>query len=189
MNIFKRFFQSIRRKTDNKSVSVTVVSEKQKERIMDEKEQVKVEEKATEATDNKNIVNDKAVETAKPDETPKTDGAQPVEEKPEEQPKPTEEPETPTVTEAEPSGNGIRIEDVVLKSDLHEAIAALEAKYDALFKENNDLKEKLAESEKTSKDLRAKYEDDDFGGYSKKGVEGKNKSANDTFESYSKQFM
>ena len=42
MNIIKRFLKSIGRKSDNKSVSVTVESKEQKERIMDEKEQVKV---------------------------------------------------------------------------------------------------------------------------------------------------
>ena len=187
MNIIKRFLKSIGRKSDNKSVNVTVESKEQKERIMDEKEQVKVEEKATETTDGKDTVKDTAKETVKTEET-KTDGAQP-EGKTEEQTAPTEEPETPTVTESEPTGNGIRIEDVVLKTDLHEAIAALEAKYDALFKENTDLKEKLANADKDRDELRKKYEDDDFGGYSKQGVDGKNKSANDTFESYSKQFM
>ena len=95
----------------------------------------------------------------------------------------------PTVSGVDATGNGVRVEDVVLKTDLHDAIAALEAKYDALFKENNDLKEKLSEADKDRNELRKKYEEEDFGGYAKQGVDGKNKSANETFEEYSKQFM
>ena len=95
----------------------------------------------------------------------------------------------PTVSGIDATGNGVRLEDVVLKTDLHDAIAALEAKYDALFKENNDLKEKLSEADKDRNELRKKYEEEDFGGYAKQGVDGKNKSANGTFEEYSKQFM
>ena len=95
--------------------------------------------------------------------------------------------ETKTETEAsaeevEPSGNGVRVEDLVTKDELTERLAALESKIEALVKENTDLKDANAK-------MREKYEEGDFGGLQKQGLAEANKVAEDTFESYSRAFM
>lgn len=79
------------------------------------------------------------------------------------------------VAEVEPTGNGIRLEDLVTKDDLTERLSAIEAKLDAVIKENMDLKDK--------------YENKDFGNFQKKGMIEKDKQANTSFEEYSKNFM
>lgn len=83
--------------------------------------------------------------------------------------------EQPQVLETEPTGNGARVEDLVTKDELMEKLAAFEAKYDALLKENKDLKDK--------------YENKDFGGYQRQGMVPKDKELNQSFEEYSKNFM
>ena len=91
--------------------------------------------------------------------------------------------ETPTeVSETTETGNGVRVEDLVTKEELTERLAALEAKFDAVLKENGDLKEKLSGMEE-------KYERKDFGTFQKQGMVGKDKDANNTFDEYAKQFM
>ena len=183
MNILKKILKTFGRKADkDKSVSVTAESRKSKETIMDEEKNKNMPAEEPAADNGKDTV-DKKEEV--PTEQEQGDGAQ-------NPPAPENNPEevpAPTVSGVDAPGNGVRVEDVVLKTDLHDAIAALEAKYDALFKENNDLKEKLSEADKDRNELRKKYEEGDFGGYAKQGVDGKNKSANETFEEYSKQFM
>lgn len=89
------------------------------------------------------------------------------------------------VNDTEQSGNGIALEDLVTKDYLTERFASFEAKLDAIIKENADLKEANAK-------LREKYEENDFGDYSRKGIEAKDdgvRNANDTFDNYAKQFM
>lgn len=93
------------------------------------------------------------------------------------------------VEETEPQGNGISINDLVTKDMLAERLSALEAKFEAVVKENTDLKDKLSKSQEETNGLRDKYENKDFGNFNKQGVSTKNKDANETFESYSKQFM
>ena len=91
--------------------------------------------------------------------------------------------ETPNeVSETPETGNGVRVEDLVTKEELTERLAALEAKFDAVLKENGDLKEKLSGMEE-------KYERKDFGTFQKQGMVGKDKDANNTFDEYAKQFM
>ena len=91
--------------------------------------------------------------------------------------------ETPTeVSETTETGNGVRVEDLVTKEELTERLAALEAKFDAVLKENGDLKEKLSGMEE-------KYERKDFGTFQKQGMVSKDKDANNTFDEYAKQFM
>ena len=68
------------------------------------------------------------------------------------------------------------------KEELTERLAAFEAKFDAILKENADLKELVS-------GLKEKYEDKDFGGMTRQGPVETSKVANDTFESYAKQFM
>lgn len=100
-----------------------------------------------------------------------------------------QEQEQPSVQEETSEANGIRIEDVVTKEILAEAISALSAKLDAVIDENKSLKEKLATSEQENKEIKDKYEVGDFGTQSPKGVQTKNISANETFDEYAKQFM
>lgn len=83
--------------------------------------------------------------------------------------------EKPTVEEVEPTGNGVRVEDLVTKDELMERLAAFEAKFDAVVKENQDLKDK--------------YENKDFGNTQKKGVElHADKTATETYAKYAEQF-
>ena len=86
------------------------------------------------------------------------------------------------VSETTETGNGVRVEDLVTKEELTERLAALEAKFDAVLKENGDLKEKLSGMEE-------KYENKDFGTFQKQGMTSKDKDANNTFDEYAKQFM
>lgn len=98
-------------------------------------------------------------------------------------------PENPEVQEVEPVGNGVRIEDLVMKDELMERLSAFEAKFDALVKENTDLKDQLAKSQEETNGLKDKYENKDFGNISRQGVIEKDKSANETFDNYAKQFL
>lgn len=89
---------------------------------------------------------------------------------------PTDEPEQQAqVNNVESQGNGIRIEDLVTKEDLNERFSALEAKFAAVVKENQDLKEK--------------YENQDFGTSAKKGVDKPDKDFNSSFDEYSSKYM
>lgn len=152
---------------DEKDVKKEVETEK-----VETEEKAKVDEKPTEKVEEKG---EETKSTEKKEEK--------VEETKEEPKEPTEETsKEEVVEEAEPVGNGIRIEDVVTKDYLAERFAALEAKFDAVIKENGDLKEKLSFMEK-------KYEDSDFGDLSRQGVMAKDKDANSTFDEYSKKFM
>lgn len=102
-----------------------------------------------------------------------------------------EEPKTenPEVQEVEPVGNGVRVEDLVTKDELMERLSAFEAKFDALVKENTDLKDQLAKSQEETNGLKDKYENKDFGNISRQGVIEKDKYANETFDNYAKQFL
>ena len=87
-----------------------------------------------------------------------------------------------TVGDTEPTGNGIRIEDLATKDEVRDMLAAFEAKYDAVIKENEDLKKKLGE-------ITEKYEEKDFGTVATKGVSVSDKVENDSYDEYAKQFM
>lgn len=91
--------------------------------------------------------------------------------------------------EQEPSFPALRVEDIVTKDEMAERIAALEAKIDAVLKENKDLTDKLSESTNELNGMKDKYENKDFGNMQKQGMVQQNKSANSTFDEYSKQFM
>lgn len=107
----------------------------------------------------------------------------PSEEKDEKEPEVEgEEKEEGEIEDTEPRGNGVRVEDLITKEEFEARFAALESKYDAVVKENTDLKDALSK-------MKEKYEDPNFGDYQKKGVAEKDDIANDTFESYSRQFM
>ena len=55
------------------------------------------------------------------------------------------------VSETTETGNGVRVEDLVTKEELTERLAALEAKFDAVIKENGDVKENPSGIEKKKK--------------------------------------
>ena len=81
------------------------------------------------------------------------------------------------VQETPPQGNGVRVEDLVTKEELAEKFAALEAKYEAVIKENTDLKNK--------------YENPDFGNHQRQGLipQDETQRQYEDFDSYSKKFM
>lgn len=79
------------------------------------------------------------------------------------------------VQETEVKGNGINVNDLVTRDELAERFAALEAKFEAVVKENQDLKDK--------------YENKDFGNYQKQGVLENEQPKYQDFDSYSKNFM
>lgn len=165
-----------RRKVGNPT---SVTDNKQKESNfmeLDEKkveEEVKVEKETETETPKEEVKVEKETETETETETP------------------TEQPQTnePRIEETPSEGNGISIDQVVTKDYLKEVIDGFTAKLDALFKENADLKEQLSKKDEEIGTMKDKYETKDFGGNSKQGVMSKDKSANSTFEEYSKQFM
>lgn len=105
------------------------------------------------------------------------------EDKTEEEPKEEDKVDNGAVQTVEPLGNGLRIEDVVMKDELQERLSAMDAKLDALIKENEDLRNQ-------NSSLLEKYENKDFGTTIKKGMPERGKSADYvSFEEYSKNFM
>ena len=122
----------------------------------------------------------KVDETVKTNEEPKKDGEVEKTNDKTDGSEPTDE--TQQVQTTETAGNGVRVEDLVTKEELSERLSSLEAKFDAVLKENVDLKDKLSAMEE-------KYENKDFGNFQRQGVMEKNKEANNSFDEYSKQFM
>lgn len=100
-----------------------------------------------------------------------------------------EEPTEPQVQDAEPQGNGVDVNDLVTKEMFTEALKSMEAKFDAVVKENRDLKDALTQSKQDADSLRDKYENKDFGNFNRQGMIAKDKDANTTFDTYSKNFM
>ena len=127
------------------------------------------------------------VEETKPDETEKVEETDT--EKVEEKTVEPEKEEVPVVQETTPSGNGVRVEDLVTKDDLASALSAIEAKMAALTKENEDLKQKLTEANETADKLHQKYEVGDFGGLTSKGATTNSRETGETFDSYCRNFM
>lgn len=145
-----------------------------------------------ETTENKGTVQTEApVETKTEKVEEKTETPAPEKEKDVEKPaEKVEEKEVEEKTDATestvdttaPTGNGIRIEDLATKDEVRDMLAAFEAKYDAVIKENEDLKKKLGE-------ITEKYEEKDFGAVATKGVSVSDKVGNDNYDEYAKQFM
>ena len=137
---------------------------KKKENTSVEKEEVKKTEEKEETKMTPETKEEEEVET---EETEKTE-----EEKVEEPEKETEP--APTVDSTPDEGNGIPLEQVALKDEvklwIKEALSAMQAKVDAVEKENTDLKEALAKAKSESDGLRDKYErNGDFGSEQKRG--------------------
>lgn len=170
--LLQKLFSKKEKKENEEMAEEKNVNEKVETEKVETEEKAKVDEKPTEKT------GDKVEETAKTEEKKVEDTE---EDKKEEPAAPVEE-EKEVVEEVEPVGNGLRIEDIVTKEDLAEKFAAFEAKFEALIKENNDLKNEVSR-------LQEKYEDNDFGSMSKQGMIQKDKDANSSFDEYSKNFM
>lgn len=178
----------------NETISDTTekpkVKKRRKKKMADEKE-VKKEEVETSKVETENNEVDKEKST---DAVEKKE--EKVEEKKEETTAPTEEetakdeePTVPEVASTPEEGNGAKLEDLVTKEFLAERLSALEAKFDAVVKENSDLKEQLSNKNDELNGMKDKYENKDFGNFQKQGVMQKDKYANSSFDEYSKAFM
>ena len=137
---------------------------KKKENTSVEKEEVK---KTEEKEETKTAPETKKEEEVKTEETAKTE-----EPECEECDKETEP--APTVDSTPDEGNGIPLEAVALKDEvklwIKEALSAMQAKVDAVEKENTDLKDALAKAKSESDGLRDKYErNGDVGSGQKRG--------------------
>ena len=189
--------ETIREMANNETIS-DIAENKQKVKVQkrrtkkmaDEKE-VEKEEVDTEKveTENKEVDKEKSTDVAKDGE--KVEETVKKEETTEKEPEDAAEetPTAPQVNETEESGNGIRVEDLVTKDMLADRLAALEAKFDAVVKENSDLKQQLTDKSDELKGMQEKYENKDFGNFQKQGIVEKDKHANSSFDEYSKQFM
>ena len=113
----------------------------------------------------------------------KKEGETPTEQKQETAPAPVGE-----VKETKETHDAIRIEDLMTMDQFNSRFSAFEAKFDAVLKENEDLKAKLAASSKEAGELKEKYENKDFGSQQKQGMSAPDKNANLSFEEYAKQF-
>ena len=161
-------------------------TKKENRKMADEKEVKKeTEEKVEKKEETKPVAEGEKVETENEKEV-KTEEAETADKV-----EPTEQ-----VVEVEETGNARPIEDYALKEDVMQLIQALNAKLDAVVKENSDLKEKLAgkddelhNKENELNGMREKYENKDFGNTQKQGIMTKDKSANETFEEYAKSFL
>lgn len=129
--------------------------------IEEKKEAEKVEEKTAPAPE---------TESKQPEETEKK-----TEEVKTEEPAPEPEP-VAEVPENQPA-NAVRVEDLVTKDELKERLDAIISRLDSVLHENESLKDQLA-----------KY-DGDFGTSTPKGTAPRSEDVEDTFESYSRDFM
>lgn len=105
---------------------------------------------------------------------------------------------TPVVEEEVHEANAIKVSDLMTKDEFYARIDALNAKIDAVMKENENLKAQNAElldgktkAEEMANQMKDKYENHSFGNYQKQGVvqDGKGAGAYQSFDDYSKQFM
>jgi hypothetical protein len=161
---------------------------RRKKKMADEKEVKKEEVETSTVEPKKEEVETKAEEV----ETVKEDKKEDVAEEPEKDEaaeEPIAEEPTAVVQETTEPANAIRIEDLVTKEVLADRLAALEAKLDAVVKENEDLKTSLSSRDEELNGMKDKYENKDFGNFQKQGVMQKDKHANSSYEEYSKAFM
>lgn len=104
-------------------------------------------------------------------------------------PAPEQPTNEPQVADTAAHGNGIDINDLVTKDDLAQMMAAFDAKYSALVKENEDLKAENVALKTQNEQIRTKYEDNgDFGGAQAQGVSADSRAAYETFDEYSARF-
>lgn len=187
--------RKVREMENNETISDTTEKEKVKKRrkktMADEKE-VKTNEVETKVeTENNDVDKEKSTDVVETKEEEKVE--EPKKEEPtapaEEETAKEEEPTAPQVEETEPQGNGIDINELVTKDMLAQRLSALEAKFDAVVKENQDLKDQLSSKSEELDGMKDKYENKDFGNFQKQGVQVRDKQANSSFDEYSKQFM
>lgn len=187
--------RKVREMANNETISDTTEKEKVKKRrkktMADEKE-VKTNEVETKVeTENNDVDKEKSTDVVETKEEEKVE--EPKKEEPtapaEEETAKEEEPTAPQVEETEPQGNGIDINELVTKDMLAQRLSALEAKFDAVVKENQDLKDQLSSKSEELDGMKDKYENKDFGNFQKQGVQVRDKQANSSFDEYSKQFM
>lgn len=187
----------VREMVNNETISETTEKQKVKKRrnktMADEKEVKKEVETSKVETENNEVDKDKSTDVVetKEEKVEETDKKEEPTAPTEEETTKDEEPTgtTPQVEDTEPQGNGIRVEDLVTKDMLIERLAAFEAKLDAVVKENGDLKNELSKKSDELTGMKDKYENKDFGNFQKQGVMAKDKSANSSFDEYSKAFM
>ena len=160
-------------------------TKKENQKMADEKE---VKTETEEKVENTSAENKEATKPVA-EETGKTEDKKEVTEETKETETADKVEPTDQVAEVEGSGDGRSINDYALKDDVMQLIQALNAKIDAVVKENGDLKEKLAGKDDELNGMREKYETKDFGNNQRQGVMTKDKDANDTFEEYAKSFM
>ena len=186
--------QKVCEMVNNETISDTTEKQKVKKRrkktMADEKEVKDKVETSKVETENNEVDKEKSTDVVEKD-----DKVEKKEEKIEETTETTddttkdEEPTAPQVEDTEPQGNGIPIEELVTKDMLAQRLAAFEAKFNAVVKENQDLKEKLSSKSEELDGMKDKYENKDFGNFQKQGVQVRDKQANSSFDEYSKQFM
>lgn len=188
--------QKVREMVNNETISDTTEKRKVRKRrtktMADEKE-VKTNEVETSKieTQNNEVDKDKSTDVVetKEDKVEETEKKEETTEPTNEETTKDETPTVPQVEETEPVGNGLRVEDLVTKDMLAERFSALEAKLEAILKENQDLKNEITSKSNELDGLKDKYENKDFGNFQKQGMVKQDKIANSSFDEYSRQFM
>lgn len=174
--LLKRVFKPRTSKNKHKGENVMAETEEQKEKDVTEK--VETPEKSEETATGNEVAENKPETTPENSKTEENKEDNNGEQQNAEQ---NEEATAIQVQETEPQGNGILLNDLVTKDELKERLSAMEAKFDAIVKENQDLKNELS-------GMKDKYENKDFGNMQKQGVDAK-QNQYETFDEYSKQFM
>ena len=189
--------QNVREIVNEETISDTMekkrkVKKRRTKTMADEKE-VKTNEVETSKVETENNEVDKEKSTdvveTKEEKVEETDKKEEPTAPTEEETAKDEEPTAPQVEDTEPQGNGIDINDLVTKDMLAQRLSALEAKFDAVVKENQDLKDQLYSKSEELDGMKDKYENKDFGNFQKQGVQVRDRQANSSFDEYSKQFM
>jgi hypothetical protein len=152
---------------------------------MEEKENIKDLEKVetTEEKETEEVKADEKTETETEIEPKKEEEVEVKEEE-----KVEEKTEQPIVEQEMEDNIAIPIDQIVTKEYLLEQLNSLNAKFDAVIKENKDLKDKLEESNSKVDQMSKKYEEHDFGNVSKNGVTTKDTKANESFDEYCSKF-
>jgi len=187
MGVSKLFKQFSKMTDEEKADFMELISNDDEEVKEDKEVEQVVEETQTQKENNKGV---EAKANAQPNEekkdsevVEKTDEAI-VEKEPN-----AEAPNGAEVKEVE-AFDGISINDVALKTDVDAKIDALNAKLEAIVKENKDLKDKLSEAENKANDLHNKYEREDFGSQVDKNYGEKDFGKSyESADEYLKKFM
>lgn len=162
-NLIKKIFRRDNKMEENEKKDVEVVDEK-KDEVVDKKTEKVETDKGTE---------------------PDGKGAD-VQQEGEKEKETTEQGVVETIDEV---GNGMSINDLVTKDDLKASLDALNAKFDALFKELQDKDAKIKELGEKAHGLEDKFVNNgDFGTQVSKNGNQNVDAGYETFESYSAKF-